>query len=303
MKRNLVFITGAPRSGTTPTGHVLSQGARNSLLYEIFGPTGEKRNIAKYPMIDVNIDRKIVKSILNDIGLSKFELKKQTRPSHYSENSLARVGLWLFGTQTRRSALRLKFNPTIKNIIVKDPHLSFMSGDLTEMGYKVVMTYRSALAQASSFKRLDWEPNVQDLYRCYSLKFGRDKLIEFELNKSAPLTNTIKSTILWRMVYSSNSRIIDTENFFLVKSKELEDFEKKKEIYLKICSAIGLGNERSVIKYLSKIEANGKLQQTNKTHDFNRSIEFTNNYWETILTASEVEKITELSADIENRYR
>ena len=302
MNKNLIFVTGAPRSGTTPSGFILSQGTRNSLLYEIFGPTGDIRNVAKYPMIDVNIDRKLVHAILDDIASAKFKLKKQIRPTHSNEKYIRRLALKALGTQTKRSALKIKFNPAVQNIIVKDPHLAFMSADLAEMGYKVVVTYRSALAQASSFKRLNWEPNIQAIYKYYSVKFGRDELIEYELNINKNLTNAIKSTMLWRMIYSSSAKLINSKNAYIIKASELESFEKKKKLYLRICSQIGLRNEMDVVSCLSKMEANRKDEQSTSIHNFNRSISFTNNYWSKNLTEQEITKIKALSEDIENIY-
>lgn len=162
-----------------------------------------------------------------------------------------------------------------------------------------MITHRPALAQAASYKRLAWEPNVAKIYTDYENKFGADQVIEQEL-KSANLSNTIKATLLWRMIYSSALQALELDNVHLVSSKTLEDAKAQRLLYLTISEQLGLENSDLIARYLTKNSKN-KASQPKGTHDFARSVEFTNTYWNDILSNEEVDNIVEITKSIEDK--
>ena len=50
MTRNLILVTGAPRTATTPVGNMLETAQSTVSLYEPLGPTGLKRFQDWFPM-------------------------------------------------------------------------------------------------------------------------------------------------------------------------------------------------------------------------------------------------------------
>lgn len=163
LKRRLILVTGAPRSGTTAVGQYLGWAERTATLYEPMNyDTGDKC-IQRY--FEVPGSDEFSFQDFDDLVSRVSRLRLNLKSGIFSGESLRRVLLKTFvGSQSRQSYARARIDPRCQTIIWKDPIAVFAARRLTEQfRVPVVVTPRPPVAVVASFKRLNWQFDVKNI--------------------------------------------------------------------------------------------------------------------------------------------
>lgn len=302
--RRMILVTGAPRTGTSPVGYVLSQSPCAVSLYEPMGPTGDERFNEEFPMPEVGLlKEKDFLAFLSDLTHLQFSPKKQNRPSHLSLPLWKKLVLKFTGTRSLHSLriARLKF--WSQTIIWKDPHAVFAVPDILKAGIPIVVTMRPPLAHAASYKRLGWQTCLQPIYERYAKKYGPDQYIErvLTLNGNESFSAVQSAAIVWRMVYSIIAKHQHDEDLHLIQSDDLERDEI--ETYSRIFDGLSLPfqNASHYLEARSR-RSTGQYRAPKATHDWNRSVHHTNTYWKSMLSPDEIDEVNQATHDVKRLF-
>ncbi|WP_034920923.1 sulfotransferase [Erythrobacter sp. SD-21] len=155
-----VLVTGAPRSGTTAVGELLSRSPRAIELYE--------------PMSDIVGDRAVA-DWFPIPGQEGFELpvaddlveriqRRRLRCGWRPEAIQGTQGRNRFLNRTRRTAWLARLQPWKSTQVWKDPMALMLAPRLARTtDVPVIITVRDHLSLASSYKRMEWRPPVEGL--------------------------------------------------------------------------------------------------------------------------------------------
>lgn len=291
--RRLILVTGAPRSGTTPVGNMLSKCLSVVSLYEPLGPTGLASISGRFPVVGDNsgLDEERLSRLADDLAAFRFgDLKPQARGGRSPT-----IFTHLFGSRTLHSFRLARLQPWSRTAVWKDPHAIFLAPDLAEAGLPVVVTARTARAHAASYKRLGWRFDAQDAYPRWSARFGACRTCEHFLPDSED--KVVSAALLWRMSYLPLIRAGTLDRVELVTSGDLERDEAG--TYRRLCQALDLTPTSAFRRALAKPRrdaAAGDLAR--KTHDWNRSVASLNNYWKSVLSDGDIAKVDRITSDV-----
>lgn len=161
-----LLVTGCPRSGTTFMGGMLKHCPKTQEIFEPFNPAagveGWDRPFPYLRADDPEAERfqKIMLSLVN--GFPRYH--------RFQEYEIRTQYPWMWKVlrrttgsmmATRNYVARLRGIPRDGRWLIKDPHLFLGAGYLHEqMGIDVVAMVRLPAAIASSWKRLQWKPDL-----------------------------------------------------------------------------------------------------------------------------------------------
>lgn len=157
-----IYVTGAPRSGTTFVGKVLSIPLNVDYIHEPFNPDCGVQGVdQRFAYVDPEhadpgwIDR--VSSLM--------AYKARIRTGYYPEDTPARR--WIKAVVGSRGPFyyRLaRWNPTSRHAVVKDPIGCLLTEFLARrFSMRPVVLIRHPAAFVSSYKRLGWAPQLRAL--------------------------------------------------------------------------------------------------------------------------------------------
>lgn len=160
---NWVFVTGAPRSGTTFVGRVLSAPIEVDYIHEPFNPDCgipglERRFLYLRP------GERAPESYRDPIDrLFRYDVRLRT--GHYPEDSRLKRALKSVAGSRGPFYYRIaRWNPFHTAAVIKDPIGCLLTGYLAERhGVRPVVLVRHPLAVAASVKRLGWTPTLDFL--------------------------------------------------------------------------------------------------------------------------------------------
>ena len=293
MKRRLILVTGAPRSGTTPVGNLLGKCAGAVSIYEPLGKTGLTRIDGRFPLLGdgLGINRDDFHRLINDLSAFRFgPLKPQARRA-----SASSIFTTLFGSRTLHSMRLARLQPWSRTVIWKDPHAIMLVPDLVDAGIDVVVTVRTARAHAASYKRLGWRFKAAEIYPRWSARYGRCTTCEAHLDDSADKVTS--AALLWRMSYLPLIRTDGLGKVHLITSADLQADERK--TYDGLFRDLGLTPTPALERTLSRPRREARAADLGKkTHDWTRSVASLNSYWKDVLSAEDVEKVDRITADL-----
>ena len=293
MKRRLILVSGAPRSGTTPVGNLLAKCKGAVSIYEPLGKTGLSRIDGRFPLLGdgLGIDCDEFQQLIDDLAAFRFgPLKPQARHSD-SPSIFTR----LFGSRTLHSIRLARLQPWSRTVIWKDPHAILLVPDLVDAGVDVVVTVRTARAHAGSYKRLGWRSKAAEVYPRWSARYGRCAICESYLEDSADKVTS--AALLWRMSYLPLVRTDSLDKVQLITSADLQAGERM--TYQGLCRDLALTPTAGLDRALSKPRREaGAADLSKKTHDWTRSVASVNSYWKEVLTAEDVERVDRITSDL-----
>lgn len=294
MSRNkVILVTGAPRTATTPVGNVLASTRRSLSLYEPFGMTGLREIKTRFPMLDAETDltAESLNQIVDNLARRRSGgLRSQQRGDTFS------ISRMMFGSRTLHSFRLARMQPWTRNVIWKDPHAIMLVPDLVDLGVDVVVTARRALAHAASFQRLGWVSRAREIYPRWSQRFGPCTLCEDAMADADQ--SVISAAVLWRMCYLPLIRTEAIENVHLITSDSLMSDEKS--TYNDVFTKLNLSPSKKTASLLEQKKDESRSQpKQNVTHDWNRTARAANSYWKDILSSSDVQRVSELTEDVE----
>lgn len=289
--RRIILVSGAPRSGTTPVGNLLSRCAGAVSIYEPLGPTGLTRVKTRFPVIGDAFSQGELEELIDDLAAFRFGgLKPQARRS-------GRVSLFtrLFGSRTLHSIRLARLQPWSRTIIWKDPHAILLVPDLVSAGVDTVITVRTPQAHAASYKRLGWHSKAGEIYPRWSARFGRCPICESFLERD--LDGVESAALLWRMSYLPLVRTGALGRVHVITSADLEADEGA--AYDRLIKALALTPTRGVQRMLSKPRRDAAVADMgSKAHDWTRSVSSVNNYWREVLTQDDIDKVDRITSDL-----
>lgn len=292
LSRNLILVTGAPRTATTPVGNMLASCHATVSLYEPLGPTGLRRFDQWFPMgSDLPADE--IETLVRDLQIFRTRgLKSQQRGEVFSWKRA------MFGSRTAHSYRLARLQPWSKSVIWKDPHAIMMAPEVAKLGIPVVVTARRAKPHASSYRRLGWTSRAAEIYPRWSAQFGRCEKIEADLCHAAD--SVISGALLWRMCYLALLRSDVMDKVHLVTADALAQDEEA--TYEALFKRVQLTPSTATEKLLSRKKSDDRRRpSSNVTHDWNRSVKAVNSYWKDILSDTDIAAVERLTSDIEEQ--
>jgi ribosomal protein S15P/S13E len=170
MINKTILVTGAPRSGTTPLGQILSTLPGAVELYEPMGPTGDQRFTDRFPIPgEPGFTADDLRSFIHDMQNLKLHFKAQNRPSQSKIRGLVARAV---GSRTLSTYRRAQVTRRRDLVVCKDPHAVFCASEASNAGFRAVVSMRSPEAHAASFKRLGWISRIDEIYPRYRSAFG-----------------------------------------------------------------------------------------------------------------------------------
>lgn len=298
MIEKTILVTGAPRSGTTPLGHMLSMLPGAVDLYEPMGPTGDRRFCTRFPIPgEAGFSHEDLNRFVSDMGQLNLHFKSQWRPSH---RGLTGIAARLFGTRSLLSYRVAKIVIGKRLLIWKDPHAVFCVPMAAHANFRAVVSIRSPQAHAASFKRLGWISRINEIYPRYCAAFG--EIPNFE-NWITRLGNTPygSAALLWHLIHSSiiNMPQEARSHTYLFNMEKVAKDETAN--YVELFSWLHETMPTKAKRALAKRSIENPqvvIPKSGRVHDFNRTAAQANSYWRKILTEDEVRVVTELNGAI-----
>lgn len=301
-KRRIILVSGAPRSGTTPVGNLLSRCEDTVSIYEPLGPTGLARVKTRFPVVGDMFSKMELEELIDDLAAFRFgALKPQTRHS-------GQVSLFtrLFGSRTLHSVRLARLQPWSRTIIWKDPHAILLVPDLLDANVDTVIAVRTPQAHAASYKRLGWYSKAAEVYPRWAARFGRCSICEMSFDRTVDAVES--AALLWRMSYLPLIRTEAINKVHLITSADLETDERA--AYGRLIKTLALVATPGVEQMLSKARRDtAAANMQRRAHDWTRSVSSVNNYWREVLTKDDIDKVDRITSDLvprlfaESRHR
>jgi len=195
-----IFVTGAPRSGTTFAGKILSTPVSVDYLHEPFNPAcGMPGLRTRYPYVTPGTeDERRLREMVNRMLAYDFGLTT----AYYARDGRAKRLVKRLAGSRGPFYLRLaRMNPLSRVAIVKDPVGCLLTGWLTrEFGFRSLVLIRHPVAFVASTRRLGW-----DLQEHLDALAGQRDLVEDwfesdpgELGARRWSSHAERGAVLWR---------------------------------------------------------------------------------------------------------
>ncbi len=300
----LILVTGAPRSGTTPIGHILSLSAGAYSLYEPMGPTGDVRFQERFPIPgEPSLSLQQFDAFLHDLVDLNLHLKPKRRIAYAKLPIHKRLLRNAIGSRSHISVWRARYSFGRRTIIWKDPHAALAAAQAAHAGVRVVTCLRSPWAHAASFKRLGWISPIGEIYSRYRSVHGPIETIDQELVRigSHDPSPAQSATLLWHLIYTAISPVIfgahaagiargeatHRNNAVLISASALELDELS--LYEALFRVLGLAFDGRPRRALTQRihTASGRGGRQNVVHDWSRTVASTNDSWRNILDPDE----------------
>ena len=287
--KNPIIVSGIPRTATTTVGKLISNKAPYSVIYEPFNRSqGLKSVYINYLIPGSNImendfDR-MLENLLSLNTSFKLGIKK-------SDSLFKKTIKYVIGNESSISFKKAKcFNRT-NRLIVKDPFLVFASQYLSK-NYKVIMCERPLLPLAGSFKRMSWTFSeytrlLKDLKRSgvniqNPSQFDNDNVSSF-------VVGAVQFFYLYRLF---KKKIVNNDNIYFFNQNDLSVNPSNAIISLFDWLNIDY-SERDIDHIVSSISGSKENQspQEGVQHDDLYNKKYANEYFNSILTESEIEYV------------
>lgn len=300
MFKNTVLVTGAPRSGTTPVGQLLSMLPKSALLYEPMGLTGDKAINLRFPIPgEPDFSLSDLSTFVNRMRNLDMSFKSQRRPGHKGFSGMAAR---LIGSRSLISYYNAKLSIHKRDTLIwKDPHGVFCAAAGADVGFRSIVSVRSPYAHAASFKRLGWVSPVSDIYARYCLAFG--EISEFDdWCVRVGKTPYGSAALLWHLTHKPLvplSREVNPSIYIFNMERVAED---ELVAYRALFDWLGEEMPRQVeSKIIFRNRSKGdNVPNSTKVHNFNRTAAQANSYWKTVLTKDEIQLVEEINGSLWN---
>ncbi len=289
-----ILVTGTPRSGTTPVGDVLSTMKGAAVLYEPWGPNGDRRFEQPFAMPgEPRFGFDDLGRFVTDMKGRNLQFKPQLRKN---VAPMRKVATRVFGTRALVSYRRYRFNPRIETLIWKDPFAAFAAEHGHRFGYRAILTVRPPLAHASSFKRLGWRSRAAKIYARYAAYYGPIQAVADALDQYAD-NSAVTAAAVWRMVYDRFLRfdLATAPNLYFLDMDALAKDELA--AYRGVYDWLGFDMPATAAAKVRRRADGGAdtLPDSGKVHHFNRSAAAANAYWRDVLSDEEVALVRHLT--------
>ncbi len=294
--RDVVLVTGAPRSGTTVVGTKLGLATGAAALYEPMNGDSGDRAITRYFERPGHAGFEF--ATFDDLVARIAALDLHLKPGVFRhERGVRRLAKHLIGGQSRRSLRAARRSRQVQTVIWKDPIAALSARAAIErFDLPVVVTYRPPEAVVASFKRLNWSFGVSDMAEALGL----------ETLDGGPLTHGLvdAAAALWSMLYGE---ILDLARRY-PEMVTLVDMERAiadpRGVYSSVFARLGLTlgpvAEAGLHAAEQQRDATGQNDlPSGHPHSKRRNLRAANHYWRQTLSGAEVARIRSRCARIE----
>lgn len=303
----LILVTGAPRSGTTPVGAALALAPGARMIYEPMGPTGDRRIPSRFAIPgEPGFPPSLFEEFVRDLAALRLRLGTQQRKSYWRLSAAQRLARSFVGSRTRSSYLATKLAFNLRTLVWKDPMAALAVPSVLSLGIPTVICLRDPLATAASFKRRGWKGDASSVYPRFRDNYGAVPAIERLSSRIRTMNCVGNAAMLWHMVYLLAHRVVDGQfgslpgNLHLVSGAALETDEIN--VYRQTFEVLDLpfdGRPRRRLEARVR-QAVHEAGDPARVHDWQRTLSATNSYWSDVLSAEEVELVQELNLGIYN---
>lgn len=158
-----IMVSGAPQSGTTFVGTILSLPWNVNTIYEPFNPTsGLEWNAQRYLHVgDAATLDPVVRARLEDFFAYRFKLKTvMSDEDGFLEQAVKRA--WGGGNQF--TLMRARLNPAASVSLIKDPIAVFLAETFADLrDVRTIAMIRHPLSFVGSLKRLKWRFRLEPI--------------------------------------------------------------------------------------------------------------------------------------------
>jgi hypothetical protein len=283
-----VLVTGAPRSGTTAVGELLSGAPGAIELYEPMSNIVGDRSVTDWFPIpgQKNFDLATADDLVDRIR------RRRVRTTFRPENILGTLGRNRFLNRTRRTSWLARLQPWKRTQIWKDPMALLIAPRVARTtDIPVIITVRDHLSLSSSFKRMNWRPPVEDLVRrMQALDMRVDPRIPDLME--ADLDPARAGALAWNLFYSILfDELRDGLDVTVILNTDL--MLHAQAVRERLIDVTGL--EVPEPRKASEESAGAEEPLPEKAHIQNRSLESITQYWKKTLDEDQVAFSRELN--------
>jgi hypothetical protein len=288
-----ILLTGMPRSGTTWVGRILAESGKVGYVNEPFNlaaSPGSFRVPAEhwYTYVTSENEGEVLPALAPALTL-RYPLARELRRCRNRTD--------LLHTLRSRRAWARGERP-----LIKEPHAVFSADWFARcLESQIVVMIRDPLAVVSSWKRLGWTVDFDDLLNQPLLM--RDWLAPFERELSAARSWGLveQVALLWRVIYS----VVADERYpsvYLLRHEDLSSDPMGE--YANLYDALDLTFDDAVTDAVLKSSSAENPAETTveKPHETRLDSKANLENWRHRLTASEIRQIKDLTADVAARY-
>jgi hypothetical protein len=196
-----IYVTGAPRSGTTFVGKILSPSIRVDYIHEPFNPgcgiSGVNKN---YLYLERDSERELaLRPVINDL----FDYKAQLHTGYYkNDTGFQRFAKTFVGSRGPFYLRLARANPFHNAAVIKDPVGCLLTKYLVDAyDVKPVILIRHPFGFVASAKKLGWENSLDPFIEQQDLAdrfFDDEELQLIERYKSGSVIG--KAALTWRLL-------------------------------------------------------------------------------------------------------
>jgi hypothetical protein len=288
-----ILLTGMPRSGTTWVGRILAASGKVGFVNEPFNlatSPGSFRVPAEhwYTHVTAENEANILPALMPALTL-RYPLARELRRCRNRTDLLHVLRSWRAWAPGQRP-------------LIKEPHAVFSAGWFAQrLDSQIVVMIRDPLAVVSSWKRLGWGVDFDDLLDQPVLM--RDWLDPFEREMSAARSWDLvrQVALLWRVIYSvvADGRYPPA---YLLRHEDLSSDPINE--YAKLFEALGLSFDDAVAHAVATSSSGANPAETSveKPHETRLDSKANLENWKHRLTQDEIGQIRALTADVAARY-
>lgn len=289
-RREVILVTGAPRSGTTVVGEYLLSSWRIRELYEPMNVNVGDRSIRN--QFEVPGSQDFPATALDDLhdrivrGRLRLRRANNARRNRYLN-------------RTNRTMLAANVAPFASHLIWKDPFAFFCAPQLARKGVPVIVTVRDHLSLVGSFKRMEWSAPVASLsqrMREAGLTVNDEIFAQCQTAEGHAYTGAL----MWHLLHSALVGWMEAgEPLAVLENTELLDNPAQAAATLTKVTGIPVTIERQEEPQETQPDAD----LPTKAHIKNRDAKSITDYWRKVLSDEEVEQTLALNAELMERLR
>lgn len=269
-RNRAILVTGAPRSGTTFLGTVLSLNRDVAFIYEPTSRIYGLRDVPD-PLLYVRAGSSYEATafrMIDDLLAGRGRFRK---PDGASASPLRGAARRVLGTEVSLRYRRDALNPLRRRWLLKDPWAALSSEWLhRRMGMPTVVLVRHPVPVVRSYRRLGWDMRIQELMSVDELMADHlGPLVEgVDVDALDPVEN---AALVWRAYYFVLNRYLDRNpEMIAVRHEDLS--ARPVDVLHSLYDALGLNFDARVRARIATYTGSGNTVATPGTtlHDLRR---------------------------------
>ncbi|MDP1986322.1 hypothetical protein [Phenylobacterium sp.] len=273
-------------------------------LYEPMGLSGDRRITQRFPMPgEPDFSRLDLATFVDDLRHLRLRYHSQRRDAAVA-SPMRRAMIRLIGTRALATYRIAKLMPYRQTLIWKDPLAVFCIPEGADNDFRSVVTFRPPLAQAASYRRLGWLPKIREIYDRYRSVYGAVAVVEDRLDQ-LEFDSVGAGALLWHLIHlrllNLSGASLETAYLFA----PAVTGESEAVAYEHLFHWLGYDMPARAQALLAERQAGvGRdVPKSGKTHDWNRTAEQANSYWNKVLSEDEACLVRDVNDDLWNEVQ